>query len=801
MIINTISIPVFAGLVDRHLSFDSRINVITGPNEAGKSTVLNALYSGIFLPTKLTPKRFEQNLGAYLPISGGDTIGIDLDFTSEKESYTLTKRWGAGSSSVLELPTGGRVEDEVEVLELVQRMLPAPSATVSQLFFAQQSTLSATLARLKDAPEIASNLSELLRMTIFEASGVSVEGFRRLIAEEVVAYYLRWDRKNEGPEKGRGIENPWRQKIGRLLKGWYEREGYRKRVTEVKESERAIAELDLSIRKIDQEISLADEFLELHADSVKNAGRAAIVDAEIAKIEAALKAERAAYEEWPRLEKLRNESDLEIGERNNKLPALRAAVEVSTAASEQVAVVARLARVDSMKREIEAMREGADSPSITSEQIAAIRSNHTALEEAKRAISAGNVTISLSSYDNTRVRVTSDGEEREIDVDPLTGAKVSASGLIRLRHGELEMNIGAGVVDPADLEDRFKRASSEYEKCLAETGVVDLTEAEHYFAKTQRRNSRLEALERQLANELAGERYEEIAEAAKGAAVASQSVEEATRTLVQCEEQIKAYESIRDEATRGLDEMVEGYTDQDALFDRMTRTAATLDELSAEIVSILTLPEPFHSAQELISEHERVRRGRDKLSQERQNLALERERIDLPDESLEEIEEKLRESCIEFDRIQSRARAVDRIASITHEILDGHDRSLYSEIESHFSDYLASMTGNRYVGPSEWEALPASAIRSDEVAIAFDLLSGGTKDIFALALRLAIARYYLDRSEGFLILDDPLVDLDEERRRAVGSVLSRFGEKHQILLFTCHPGHAEYIENCSIHHL
>jgi exonuclease SbcC len=81
-------------------------------------------------------------------------------------------------------------------------------------------------------------------------------------------------------------------------------------------------------------------------------------------------------------------------------------------------------------------------------------------------------------------------------------------------------------------------------------------------------------------------------------------------------------------------------------------------------------------------------------------------------------------------------------------------------------------------------------IRGDGQALPYDLLSAGTKDIFALAVRLAMAEFFLGPRDGFLLLDDPLVDLDPERQKRAADVLREFAEKQQLVVFTCQPTHA-----------
>jgi exonuclease SbcC len=84
--------------------------------------------------------------------------------------------------------------------------------------------------------------------------------------------------------------------------------------------------------------------------------------------------------------------------------------------------------------------------------------------------------------------------------------------------------------------------------------------------------------------------------------------------------------------------------------------------------------------------------------------------------------------------------------------------------------------------------------RSDGQALPYDLLSAGTKDLFALALRLAMADFFLRSKEGFLLLDDPLVDLDPVRRGLAAASLAEFADRQQLVFFTCQPAHAALFE-------
>jgi exonuclease SbcC len=86
------------------------------------------------------------------------------------------------------------------------------------------------------------------------------------------------------------------------------------------------------------------------------------------------------------------------------------------------------------------------------------------------------------------------------------------------------------------------------------------------------------------------------------------------------------------------------------------------------------------------------------------------------------------------------------------------------------------LTADRYRLIAMEEKGPGKVIRADGLEIPAEVLSQGTKIGLGLALRLSMARYFLRDLDGFLILDDPLVDLDEERQRAASQVIQGFSK-------------------------
>jgi exonuclease SbcC len=90
MKIKSIQLKPFAGISDKKVKFCPGLTVILGPNEAGKSTLLNALKSVLFTEVELTKVRFDRLMKEYMPVKGGDTIRVSLEFQTEGKDYFLT---------------------------------------------------------------------------------------------------------------------------------------------------------------------------------------------------------------------------------------------------------------------------------------------------------------------------------------------------------------------------------------------------------------------------------------------------------------------------------------------------------------------------------------------------------------------------------------------------------------------------------------------------------------------------------------------------------------------------------------
>ena len=109
MILSNLHVTSFGALASLDIQLKPGLNVILGPNEAGKSTLYRALQHLLLTPVKLNKRSFREQIQPLLPVGGADTVSCTLGFRVGKERYRLEKSWGARSTAELELPGGSRI--------------------------------------------------------------------------------------------------------------------------------------------------------------------------------------------------------------------------------------------------------------------------------------------------------------------------------------------------------------------------------------------------------------------------------------------------------------------------------------------------------------------------------------------------------------------------------------------------------------------------------------------------------------------------------------------------------------------
>jgi len=121
------------------------------------------------------------------------------------------------------------------------------------------------------------------------------------------------------------------------------------------------------------------------------------------------------------------------------------------------------------------------------------------------------------------------------------------------------------------------------------------------------------------------------------------------------------------------------------------------------------------------------------------------------------------------------------------------DTKTYEGFQKKFVKYFIHMSGKSFSRVEMEQDLPEILIKDDGSELTYNLLSFGTKDTFSLSLRLSMAEYFLQDKSGFLILDDPLVDMDSGRQALAAGQIKEFAKHKQVIFLTCHPQTAKML--------
>lgn len=142
------------------------------------------------------------------------------------------------------------------------------------------------------------------------------------------------------------------------------------------------------------------------------------------------------------------------------------------------------------------------------------------------------------------------------------------------------------------------------------------------------------------------------------------------------------------------------------------------------------------------------------------------------------------------DQLQRRADALALLLTLLREQRREVTVRLQAPLQKHLSRYLKLLFPGAELTVDE-ELKPGSLIRTDagsEERGDLEALSFGSREQMGLISRLAYADLLKEAGKPTLIiLDDALVHCDRNRREQMARILFDAAQRHQILMFTCHP--------------
>ena len=795
MILKSIALKPFGGLTDAQLAFKPGLNVIQGPNEAGKSTIFNALQRVLFTPAHLTPSVFRREMESFLPLEGGDTIVVSLCLDLNGNTYALKRTWGATKSVELTLPRGSIITDEDAVQGRLISLLPAKEGTFKTVLMTYQSGLPKTIEELEAQQEPIQTLSTILRRAVFETDGVSVDQFKQNIESEYTAYYSRWDRERGCPESDRR----YKINVGKILQAHYGLEDTRTALKEAKVYEVELDEINSEISACSNTIETIEAYIKENERVVEDARqRQSLNDRQVA-IDARMEKLRKDNRDWPITENEAARIEVLLPGLKKKENALVLEQEVAIKKEERNQLRRQFEQVEQRRQELEGAEQVAQqTPKLTADDLEELRVTDAKLNELKASVNAGKLSVRLLANNALSILVQeglSEPQPQEIG----SGEHISydEGGRVKISHQDWEIDISSGESNFDALVQEFEETNRHLTALLEQHDVENLNEAiginNGYMTSLQSVNS----AKNNLKAALAGETYEELK-----AKVAQIGTTEDSRDLKSIQEDLYNVKAEISERERSLgqnqqqiQELIDTYGSSDQLLLKLAEEAKKERDVQDKIENLVPLPDDVDDIDSFIEMYEEKQAELTKTNNHNTDLLIQRADLEKnePELSAEELDNRLVELTENFERINKRGEAVARIKDLTDRLMEEMDSNTYKGLTGDLERYVMSMTENRYAQIDMEESIPRGFVRQDGVTLPYDLLSAGTRDVLALSLRLAMANHFLMDANGMLMLDDPLVDLDPRRQEKAADAFRDFAEQKQVIIFTCHPHHAELL--------
>jgi DNA repair exonuclease SbcCD ATPase subunit len=204
-----------------------------------------------------------------------------------------------------------------------------------------------------------------------------------------------------------------------------------------------------------------------------------------------------------------------------------------------------------------------------------------------------------------------------------------------------------------------------------------------------------------------------------------------------------------------------------------------------EIQEFQQLQRPEKSRAQLQQEASAYRNRREKLLQEITRLQNQVQALEESAERIPELEEAYDRLTQQIEEGMKEHEMLEKTIKYLKTARDQFSTRYLKELQQGLLTYLSEMDPNVALEPALDVKLKVK-LREAGAARELDYFSAGWQDLIQIAERFAIVDALYEEEQPVLILDDPFVNLDNEKQRRAMALLEKLAQKWQMIYFTCH---------------
>jgi DNA repair protein SbcC/Rad50 len=796
----SIRLHPFGGTDNRTCTLHDGINVMEGPNEFGKSTLSHAVWHALFTPTSLTPVNLRNTMGRWYPKPGGDHARVTIRFQADGQIWTLQKTWGAGTSSSLQAEGSAGIADPAKVQAQLNTLLRRNEATWRHVLFTGQAQLTATMEHLR------ANAGKVDEVQNFLAGAAAIPGdippdkLSAALDARIAQHFGRWDIPSNGPQSGRGIENPWANGVGSLLASWYAMSKISRDLEQVIRHEQSVDDINAKILGLAGDMSSDDDFVRTGRTLRDGLGKRAGLDERCQRLTGELRLLKEIMTAWPGAAQVIQGKETELTGVTKDLESLEA--ELLNARKRNQAEQTRVAHGLLAKAKEEWQRAAnqlSESKAVPPELLAEIGKLEKEIDRLRIQIAAQKLTAKLESAASLSVKIQrGTGEPETITLTPSATWEDLADGIFRMEYQDLKLSVESGTGDVNALFTALDSARLRHAEILKTIGHESLAAAQ--FADNEHQKLIAGEKTKKALHQAALQGRSEEQWAAEMAALADLPETRSVEVLEKEKTARLGRRAALDLEIRQEREKIAKWTtdhlDLDTLTDKFLSKSAEDKQARQDLAGLPALPDGFASIPEYLELLRKKETARELREQTLGTLKLEQATLTgaAPEITAEELRADLEIKQREFERQQATGKSLLRIQSKLQQVIA--ERGIADPMQglsAAVSNHFRHLTGGRYQKVTLDGTTPSRV--SGALTLETALLSQGTLGSLALATRLALSELYLKDMDGFFLLDDPFTDMDSTRRAAAIQAIGTFAENHQVLFFTCHPEHASELQS------